>query len=370
MNTDFIDSKTGQHLDYTPVLEDIEIIKYLYTTKQSKIWLVKYKDDNFYILKGYERSKISNPNFIFNERKILEDNNNNNSNNGESTFSKFIKAIKDDNYIYLLISFIEGITLSELAFKEKIFNFHTIATTKETTTNNNQKTNLYISLSYQLAQLLNNLHERNIIYRDLKLNNLIMNPKLQLNLIDFGFGKKLSSKEERTYTICGTYHSMAPEMFNKEEGYSFPSDVYSYGILIYELFLGEPPFGYIYNYDESVMKEIIEKAKEENFILECFYKKINKNIEEEDNINNNLTDEFIISLIDLIKKCTCYNADERLTVKEMLEHNFFKIISSIKVDIDDDYIKSIIEAVKFNGEYVEDYEKKEIKEKDVFDDYF
>jgi len=57
-----------------------------------------------------------------------------------------------------------------------------------------------------------------------------------VKLIDFGFAKKLTS--ERTYTNCGTMGYAAPEVVGAQAGYSFPADVWSFGIMMVELLTG------------------------------------------------------------------------------------------------------------------------------------
>ncbi len=52
--------------------------------------------------------------------------------------------------------------------------------------------------------------------------------------MDFGYAIKLSSQDQKIDEICGTYHSMAPELFNNKK-YSFEVDYYALGILAYEL---------------------------------------------------------------------------------------------------------------------------------------
>ncbi|XP_043920401.1 cGMP-dependent protein kinase 1-like [Protopterus annectens] len=84
------------------------------------------------------------------------------------------------------------------------------------------------------------LHGRGIVYRDLKPENLMMDKNGYIKLVDFGFAKLLQ-KGEKTYSFCGTPDYMAPEII-KNEGHDCSSDLWSLGVLIYELLVGRPPF--------------------------------------------------------------------------------------------------------------------------------
>ena len=73
------------------------------------------------------------------------------------------------------------------------------------------------------------LHEKNIIYRDLKPENLLISEDGYLKLTDFGFAKVV---ENRTFTLCGTPEYLAPEIL-KNQGHGKPVDWWTLGILIY-----------------------------------------------------------------------------------------------------------------------------------------
>lgn len=93
------------------------------------------------------------------------------------------------------------------------------------------------------------LHERNIVYRDLKPENLLLDPQGNLKLTDFGFAKKLGMRG-KTYTFVGTPEYVAPEII-LNRGYDHAVDLWALGIFIYELLVGRTPFR---SNDSSYMK--------------------------------------------------------------------------------------------------------------------
>jgi len=82
------------------------------------------------------------------------------------------------------------------------------------------------------------MHEKKIIYRDLKPENLLIDADGYLKVVDFGFAKRV---EDRTWTVCGTPEYMAPEII-LNKGHDKAVDWWTVGILLYELFVGYPPF--------------------------------------------------------------------------------------------------------------------------------
>ena len=82
------------------------------------------------------------------------------------------------------------------------------------------------------------MHSKNVIYRDLKPENLLIGPDGYLKLADFGFAKILKG---RTYTLCGTPNYLAPEIL-KNKGHGKGVDWWTVGVLIYEIIAGIDPF--------------------------------------------------------------------------------------------------------------------------------
>lgn len=91
-------------------------------------------------------------------------------------------------------------------------------------------------ITFGIAKGLQFLHNRGIIHRDIKLENIMMTDKTKFavpKIIDFGLAKILS-KSETSSDPFGTIGYVAPEIL-KSEPYSFPCDLWSLGCLIYAM---------------------------------------------------------------------------------------------------------------------------------------
>eukprot|EP00928_Gymnodinium_smaydae_P082193 TRINITY_DN6558_c0_g1_i2.p1 TRINITY_DN6558_c0_g1~~TRINITY_DN6558_c0_g1_i2.p1 ORF type:complete len:725 (+),score=128.54 TRINITY_DN6558_c0_g1_i2:437-2611(+) len=95
----------------------------------------------------------------------------------------------------------------------------------------------------QVVDGVNHLHERLVVHRDLKLENLLLDrSQTNVKIIDFGFAAQVASKDARLRAFCGTPSYMAPEII-RGEGYSgFAADVWALGVVVFSLLTGALPF--------------------------------------------------------------------------------------------------------------------------------
>ncbi|KDQ20182.1 hypothetical protein BOTBODRAFT_27590 [Botryobasidium botryosum FD-172 SS1] len=90
----------------------------------------------------------------------------------------------------------------------------------------------------EVALAIDYLHSINIIYRDLKPENVLIGADGHVKITDFGFSKRVL---DQTWTLCGTPDYLAPEVV-QSRGYTKSVDWYACGILIFEMLAGYPPF--------------------------------------------------------------------------------------------------------------------------------
>jgi len=93
------------------------------------------------------------------------------------------------------------------------------------------------------------LHERDIVFRDLKPENIMIDMEGHIRIVDFGLAKFLG-EGELSYSVCGSPEYLSPEMLRLGQGHDQRVDIYSLGVLLFEMLTGLPPF---YSEDQHEM---------------------------------------------------------------------------------------------------------------------
>ncbi|KAL6532105.1 hypothetical protein OROGR_014075 [Orobanche gracilis] len=152
------------------------------------------------------------------------------------------------------------------------------------------------AIAKQLVRALHYLHSNRIIHRDMKPQNILIGAGSVVKLCDFGFARAMSANTVVLRSIKGTPLYMAPELV-REQPYNHSADLWSLGVILYELFVGQPPF-----YTNSV------------------YALIRHIIKDPVKYPNNMSSSFKSFLQGLLNKVP----QNRLTWPALLEHPFVK----------------------------------------------
>ena len=178
---------------------------------------------------------------------------------------------------------------------------------------------LSFSLFIQVVNAVFFLHKNNLIHRDIKPENILLFENNILKLCDFGWCVKLEEGQQRG-TFCGTTEYMSPELVNHEE-YSKEIDIWSLGVLLYEMIHGYSPFRPDKpNFEPS---DVMDNIRMHNL-------KFKQNVSQE-------CKELIYHLLD-------ENPYKRIKVEDIFNSNFVKYYENMKFALPDKYL---IEKYKF-----------------------
>lgn len=200
------------------VLEDFDISTVIGSGTFARVFLAQDVNDNEYyalkVMKIKDMIKMNQVQHINSERRILVD--------CDCPFiAKCYWTFRNSSCVFMLFEYLPG---------GELFTFLR-NNTKFTSTN----ARFYAA---EIVLALEYLHEKDIVYRDLKPENVLLDEKGHVKLTDFGFAKELS---DMTWTLCGTPEYIAPEVI-QNKGHNFSVDWWALGILIFEMLVGIPPF--------------------------------------------------------------------------------------------------------------------------------
>ena len=198
---------------------------------------------------------------------------------------KLVNHFEDNDKLYLIM---------ELASNGNLYNL--IQNTKKDKVKNLE---LIKKLIIQTIEIIKYLHSLNIIYRDIKPENLLLDKDYNIKLCDYGWATYITPGKYLT-VYCGTPEYVSPEMLKKYP-YNEKVDIWALGVLIFELVFGYAPFAS--NFNEDRYNNI--KAGKINW---------------PNDLNNNEYND----IKDLIEKILKINPKERISLDEIENHSWLK----------------------------------------------
>lgn len=252
-------------------------LKFLGKGGFGKVYEVSSSPSHSLACKIIEKSSLSNPRAkqkLINEIRIHRS-------LSHKNIVKFLKFFEDEENFYILLELCTLDSLSVLLRRRKRL--------------------LELEVQSYLVQILlalKYIHESKVIHRDIKLGNALISGKMEIKLADFGLSAKVEYEGERKRTICGTPNYMAPEMLNSFNGHSYEVDVWSFGVMMYTMLVGKPPF------DTGDIKSTYSKIKSGFF---CFPDSVQMSTQAKD----------------LIMKILVLDPLKRITIDKIFDHPFF-----------------------------------------------
>lgn len=214
---------TASVMERNTELTDLKKHVMLGTGTFGQVWLVSHKtgadQTTVYALKIQSKSELIQAHQakgVVQEMTIMKQLN-------HPLLLRLVKTFQDEQFVYMMLGLVQGGELFN-RIHSPIFDGVPESTAKF------YAAGVYEGLAY--------MHRRQIIYRDLKPENVLIDVKGYPVIVDFGFAKKIVDK---TYTFCGTPLYIAPEVI-LNRGHNAAADIWSLGVLVNEMITGDTPF--------------------------------------------------------------------------------------------------------------------------------
>ncbi len=281
-------------------------------------------------IKSFNKKNLDSPNNEHMKKIIYETNLMRKLNHPNIT--KILEMFEDEKYILIIMEYINGGNLFSFVKKrrkltEKISKF----------------------LFRQIILGIKHIHSQNIVHRDVKLENILIDLNNTIKICDFGIGRILSSPDELIHDQCGTPMYMAPEILtcSKETGYKgFPVDIWSAGIALYIMLSGSLPFS-VKNENNSLIDGNDGNKKKNMALRKAIINSEPKRIEK-------ISDEARALLHGLLNK----DPNKRLTCDEILKHPW---LNSDETKNNKHHLFTKAEMIMLSRTYI-DYRKANIEE--------
>uniref|UniRef100_A0A1A7YG58 non-specific serine/threonine protein kinase n=1 Tax=Iconisemion striatum TaxID=60296 RepID=A0A1A7YG58_9TELE len=208
-------------------MENFELLKVLGTGAYGKVFLVRkntgHDAGQLYAMKVLKKAaivqKAKTTEHTRTERQVLE-------NIRQSPFLVTLHyAFQTQSKLHLILDYVSGGEMFTHLYQRDHFSEEAVR--------------IYIG---EIILALEHLHKLGIVYRDIKLENILLDSDGHVVLTDFGLSKEFLEEDKgRTYSFCGTIEYMAPEILMRS-GHNRAVDWWSLGALMYDMLTGAPPF--------------------------------------------------------------------------------------------------------------------------------
>jgi serum/glucocorticoid-regulated kinase 2 len=208
-------------MDKNITLNDFVLLSVIGKGSYAKVILVKKKDTGeimaMKVLKKEMIERRRQEEHVKTEREVLVDAN-------HPFIAKLHCAFQNEKKLFFGLEYCPGGELFNLLSKRKYFT--------------EDQTRFYAA---QMLLAIEHLHSKDIIYRDLKPENVLIDKDGYIRVTDFGLAKKNVKGTKDAHSVCGTPEYLAPEVIMKK-GHGKAVDWWTFGSIIYEMLTGLPPF--------------------------------------------------------------------------------------------------------------------------------